>query len=162
VCLHARIWLVRVADTAGIAPPVPPEAAVPEDLPGLDGTFPYADSIEWRRVRGGLGTPGPGVVWARPARAILDGIALSGLQRACLIGDSASGISSELDWTQWSFLNIDLTVHLARPPAGDWLHLDAVTQLGPVGSALARSTLSDVSGPVGATLQTLVLEPRRS
>ena len=44
---------------------------------------------------------------------------------------------------------------------GEWLHMDAVTQLGPNGSALARSTLSDTSGPLGATLQTLVLSPIR-
>src|SRR5579859_6787216 len=161
VCLHARIWLVRLADTADVAPHVPPPAPAPDELPGLDGTFPYADSLEWRVIRGGIRAPGPGVVWARPNRPILDGIELSSLQRACLIGDSASGISAELDWTQWSFLNIDLDVHLARPIVGEWLQLDAATQLGPAGSALARSTLSDLSGPVGATLQTLVVEPRR-
>jgi Thioesterase-like superfamily len=91
---------------------------------------------------------------------ILAGLSMSGLQRAVLVGDSASGISAELSWQTWSFLNIDLQVHLARPVEGEWLLMDAVTQLGPAGSALARSTLSDARGPVGATLQTLVLAPR--
>jgi hypothetical protein len=44
---------------------------------------------------------------------------------------------------------------------GEWVLMDAVTQLGPHGSALARSTLSDVRGEVGRGLQTLVLAPRR-
>jgi cobalamin biosynthesis protein CbiD len=39
--------------------------------------------------------------------------------------------------------------------------MDAVTQLGPDGSALARSTISDRHGIVGAGLQTLVLAPLR-
>ncbi len=38
--------------------------------------------------------------------------------------------------------------------------MDAVTQLGEDGSALARSTLSDRHGIVGAGLQTLVLAPQ--
>jgi hypothetical protein len=41
------------------------------------------------------------------------------------------------------------------------LLLDAVTQVGPAGSALARSTLSDTRGALGAGLQTLVVAPIR-
>ncbi|MGI8759721.1 MAG: thioesterase family protein [Jatrophihabitantaceae bacterium] len=162
-CLHARVWLVRDADTSAIAqsPPSPPEVTIPADLPGLGASFPYADSIEWRALSGGIDVPGPGVVWARPRLPLLEGRELSGLQRAALVGDSASGISSELDWSAWSFLNVDLDVHLARPLHGEWLCLDARTQLGPHGSALARATLSDVRGPFGCTAQTLVLAPRR-
>jgi hypothetical protein len=40
--------------------------------------------------------------------------------------------------------------------------MDAVTQLGGHGSALARSTLSDVHGLVGSGLQTLVVAPMRT
>ena len=84
-----------------------------------------------------------------------------GLQRAALVGDSASGISSELDWNDWSFVNVDLDVHLARPVQRRVAAMDAATQLGPNGSALARGALSDAGGPLGATLQTLVLSPHR-
>ena len=37
--------------------------------------------------------------------------------------------------------------------------MDAVTQLGPHGAAVARSTLADVHGICGAGLQTLGLAP---
>jgi hypothetical protein len=86
--------------------------------------------------------------------------ALSGLERAALVGDSASGISSELDWDIWSFVNVDLDVHLARPLIGDWVLIEARTQLGAHGSALCRSTLSDLTGELGCTAATLVLSPR--
>ena len=158
-CLSARVWLVRDEDTSHIAALDPAPAQPLGDDLGLG--FPYADQLEWRVVHGGLRTRGPGAVWARPRGALIDGRPLTGLQRAALVGDSASGISSELDWNDWSFVNVDLDVHLARPMRGEWLHMDAVTQLGPNGSALARSTLSDTSGPLGATLQTLVLSPIR-
>lgn len=158
-CLHARVWLVADRDTSAVASPGPAPDGPPAGLPGLAVRFPYGDSIEWRALRGNIDQPGPGVVWARPRTDLLDGHALTGLQRAVLIGDSASGVSSALDWSVWSFLNVDLDVHLARPVLGEWLHMDAATQLGPNGSALARSTLADVHGPVGATAQTLVVSP---
>lgn len=160
-CLHGRVWLVRQADTAGIAPPVTPMSAPPEDLPGAGADFPYGHSIEWRSVHGGLHEPGPALVWARPRGPLVAGVPLTGLQRAALIGDSASGLSAELDWGVWSFLNVDLDVHLARPARGDWLLVDAQTTLTAAGTAMARSTLSDLSGVLGTTAQTLVVEPRR-
>lgn len=158
-CLEARVWLVRDADTSAVAHP-PRDTPVPSEGGGLGGSFPYADSVEWRAVRGSLAERGPGTMWARPRLPVLDGEPLTGLQHAVLVGDTASGVSAELDWAEWSFLNVDLDVHLARPVQGDWLRVDAETQLGAHGSALATSTLSDVAGPVGATAQTLVLAPR--
>jgi acyl-coenzyme A thioesterase PaaI-like protein len=160
-CLHARVWLVADRDTSHVAPPSRAPVEPPTGLPGLAARFPYGDSIEWRAVQGNIDHPGPGVVWARPRADLLDGRLLTGLQRAVLIGDSASGVSSALDWRVWSFLNVDLDVHLARPVLGEWLHMDADTQLGPSGFALARSSLADVRGPVGATAQTLVVTPKR-
>jgi hypothetical protein len=102
-------------------------------------------------------------VWARPTLGLVDvaePTALSGLQRVALVGDSASGVSAALDWDEWTFLNVDLDVHLSRPHRGEWVHLDAVTDLGPAGFALARSRVSDQYGPAGVTAQTLLLARR--
>ncbi len=160
-CLRARIWLVASADTAAVAAPID-ALTVPDGPAGLDASFPYGDSIDWRPIAGGLTVPGPGAAWARPRLAVVAGRAPSGLQRAALVGDCASGISSALDWDAWSFVNVDLDVHLARPVHGDWLRMDAETQLGTHGFALARATLFDEHGAVGATAQTLVIAPRRA
>ncbi|MGH8860959.1 MAG: thioesterase family protein [Jatrophihabitantaceae bacterium] len=160
VCLHGRVWLVRRADTSALAPPVSAAVTVPRDLPDVGGDFPYHDTIDWQSITASMRTPGPGLVWARPKVALVPGEQLSGLQRVALIGDSASGISSELDWDVWSFVNIDLDVHLARPVEGEWVLIDAATTVGTAGAALARSTVSDVYGPVGATSQTLVIAAR--
>jgi hypothetical protein len=159
-CLQSRVWFVRAEDSSDIAHSSTPRAP-DSGNPGLQAGFPYGDSLETYVELGGLREIGPGVFWARPTLPLLEGHEYTGLQRAALIGDSASGVSSALDWTVWSFVNVDLDVHLARPMVGDWLHLDAETQLGPAGSALARSTLSDSAGRLGATLQTLVVEKLR-
>lgn len=158
--LQGRVWLVRAADTGAVAPTLGDPALPPDGLPGLGGSFPYGDTIEWRAVSGSLRTPGPGIVWARPRLSLVPDERLSGLQRVVLIGDSASGVSSELDFAGWSFVNIDLDVHLSRPVEGDWVLLDARTMLGGRGAALARSTVSDTRGEVGCTAQTLILAPR--
>ena len=158
-CLSSRVWFVRDADTTGHATPLAAQVPLPEGRHGLDAEFGYGASLEWRRIAGGLLEPGPGAAWARPRTELVDGHAWTGLSRAVLVADSGNGLSAELDWTRWSFVNVDLDVHLARPLLGDWVLLDAVTQLGPTGSALARSTLSDRFGVAGAGLQTLVVAP---
>jgi hypothetical protein len=161
-CLTGRVWLVAGADTSAIATSPDPASRPPADYPLMADTgFPYGRTIEWRSIFGGLAEPGPARVWTRPTVPLLAGQQLSGLQRAVLVGDSASGISAELDWAAWSFANIDLDVHLTRPLTGDWLLMDAATHLGPGGYALARSTLSDERALVGATAQTLLVTPRR-
>jgi hypothetical protein len=159
-CLQARVWLVRSLDTTALAEPLPPAAPAPREPTGLGWRFPYADTIEWQAVAGSMRTPGPAVTWARPTQPLVAGEPLSGLQRVALVGDSASGISAELDWDEWSFVNVDLDVHLSRPVEDEWVLIDAVTTLGANGSALARSTVSDLRGEVGSTAQTLVLSPR--
>lgn len=159
-CVHARVWFVRQADTVAVAAE-PEPGEVPDASAGLGVEFPYGRSIDWRFVRGRMTQPGPAAAWARPRLALVDDYEYSGLARAVLIGDSGNGISAVLDWTEWTFLNVDLDVHLARPMHGEWLLLDAVTQLGPTGSGLARSTLADTCGALGAGLQTLVVAPLR-
>lgn len=159
-CLLTRVWFVRAADTAALAAPLGDPAPVPDGgQHGLDVDFGYGSSVEWRLVHGRMGTPGPAAAWARPRTDLLPGRPATGLARVALIADTASGISAELDFTTWSFVNVDLDVHLARQVDGEWILMDAATQLGPSGSALTRSTLSDVRGPLGAGLQTLVVAP---
>jgi acyl-Coa thioesterase superfamily protein/acyl-CoA thioesterase superfamily protein len=166
-CLHARTWLVR-----GEAPePTPvvsgddPVLPGPEDVETVDTwDFPYARQMEWRPVLGGGYDPGPAQIWGRPkiplVPADVDPEPMSGLQHAVLLGDSGSGVSSELAWDAWAFLNIDLDVHLLRQPTSDWLLLDSRTRLGPQGTGLASTTFRDVEGVVGTGAQTLVVSPR--
>lgn len=165
LCLAARIWFVARTPSPASPPSRPnsreafaePEAAAPLG----EWTFPYARHLEWRMAGGSPFEPGPAAAWVRPRISLLDTAEpLTGLQRAVLVGDSASGVSSQLPWDSWSFANVDLDLHLARDVEGEWLLIDAETVVGPDGSAVARSTLSDVAGVLGGSLQTLVVRPR--
>jgi Thioesterase-like superfamily len=166
-CLHSRTWLIR----REVPQPTPVVTGSDPAVPGPDEahavmtwSFPYGEHMEWRAVVGGGYDPGPAQVWGRPriplVPADVDPAPMSGLQHAVLLGDSGSGVSSELAWDTWAFLNIDLDVHLLRQPASEWLLLDSRTRLGPDGTGLASTTFRDVEGVVGSGAQTLVVSRR--
>jgi hypothetical protein len=181
-CLQARVWLMTespdgrppaagpavlagsAAADRDVADPGAAELLTTEDpteLPdfGMDG-FPYAEHLDWRAVSGKAREPGPATVWVRARVPLLAGEQPSTLQRLLVVADSASGVSSLLDWDDWSFANIDLDVHLVRQSQDDWVLMQAVSELG-AGLGLARSSLSDRAGLVGAGLQTLLVRSRR-
>ena len=182
--LHARTWLLRSGDDAlpgGLgSDAVPAEAAdaaaaavepsgsstgtrpSPDSCPPAltDWAFPYARAVEWRHVSGDPGGPGDAAAWARLRTPLLPGEEPSGLQRAVLVADSGNGLSAALDWGRWTFVNVDLVVHLSRPLAGDWVLLDARTRYEPGGTGLSTSVLHDESGVVGTGAQTLLVSPR--
>jgi len=103
---------------------------------------------------------GPGQVWMRLRQPILPGEEASALVRLVTTADFGNGVSSELEFDKYLFINADLTVHLWRPPTGEWIGLDAKTVLYDGGPGTAESVLHDERGPVGRALQTLVVQPR--
>ena len=70
--------------------------------------------------------------------------------------DSGNGVSATLDWSRYLFINVDLTVHLHRPLAGEWVCLDAITIPEPSGIGIADTALYDERGPIGRAVQTLL------
>jgi acyl-coenzyme A thioesterase PaaI-like protein len=161
--LRGRVWLVRLTDDGPhVAAAGDAGFSHPDDLPAalLRWEFPYAVHMDWRRVDGDPDGPGEAHVWARQRVPLVAGEAPSGLQRAVVAADSGSGVSAVLDWDRWSFVNVDLDVHLLRPLVGEWVALDAVTRVSPTGSALCATTLRDTAGWLGTAAQTLVVQPR--
>lgn len=161
---------VRRGDTAAAAtgdgpPPFDPP---PAERPGSGWTFGgeegdafHLTGMDVRPVRGGFDRPGPATAWFRLLRPVVDDEAPSPVQRVAAAADFANGLSWELDPADWLFVNVDLTVHLARPPAGEWLALDAATRIGPAGAGWAEATLWDGDGPVARSAQALYVAPRR-
>ncbi|HSE09700.1 MAG TPA: thioesterase family protein [Nocardioidaceae bacterium] len=138
-----------------------PPAHSPAD--GVDHPRPaswsggYLDAVEWRWVKGATTEAGPGVVWMRPDVDLVAGEPMSPLQRIIACVDSASGISAELDPADWAFLNTELTVHVLRPPVGEWICVDAQTTLGEGAVGTATSTVYDEQGLVARTSQALLI-----
>lgn len=103
---------------------------------------------------------GPGQVWMRLRQPVVPGEETSALQRLVATADFGNGISAELQFDKYLFINADLTIHLWRRPSGEWIGLDAKTVLMDGGIGTAESVLHDETGPVGRALQTLVVQPR--
>ncbi|MEP6815777.1 MAG: thioesterase family protein, partial [Marmoricola sp.] len=128
----------------------------PEDPPA-GWASGYLESVEWLWVKGAVTRPGPAVVWMRPRIPLVPGEEMTSLQRLLTCIDSASGASAALDPAKWSFVNTELTVHVLRPPVGDWLCLQAETTLGPGSVGVAVSTAYDERGLVGRSTQALLV-----
>lgn len=165
-----RARAVRLRRTA-IA--VPERAAAPgtsADPPsaGIRSPFPspadeegfHRTAMDIRFVGGTDYGLGPGLTWFRLARPLVEGEVPSPLQRVVAAADFGNGVSRVLDFDRHLFVNTDLTVHLEREPAGEWVLLDARTSVHSGGVGLAASTLSDGSGAFGVAAQTLFVEPR--
>ena len=97
----------------------------------------------------------------RLAVPIVAGEEPSPLERVAAASDFGNGVSSVLDFEHYLFINPDLTVYIDRPAVGEWICLDARTTLGTPGVGLAQSLLWDVHGPLGRSLQSLLIEKRR-
>ena len=159
----ATAWRVLRAQSPSAGPGLPS----PPGLPG-HGTPPppggwvdgYLSAIEWRNVRGQFGERGPATVWARMRYPLLPDEEPGPLERVLAIADSSSGVSGELDLREWHFINPELTVHLHRDAAGEWICLDAQTTISAGGAGLGTSVLSDLDGPVGVCAQSLLIAPR--
>lgn len=160
---HARAWRLRRADTADIASkpalaPLPrPDAAVVTN-PRLG--FGYFHACEWRFAEGAFLSTGPGTLWARLTVPVVPGEEPSSLQRVAGVTDTASGISSELDFATYTYANVDLTLHLLRELSGEWVCMEAASKVGPSGAGLCRTRLYDDRGDLGSAAQTLFVAPR--
>jgi Thioesterase-like superfamily len=135
-----------------------PEASRPE--PAEFSSSPFVKGMSLRAARGQFGMPGPGAIWYRVDRPLVEGFAISQAMRAVVAADFCNGTSAALDFRQWTFLNADLTVNMAREPAGDWILLDAESLIGPDGAGLAIASLADQRGYFGRVVQSLVIEKR--
>lgn len=165
--MRARAWRLRQArggagmsglSAVGDASPPPiPQTTVASPV---DRSFGYAEAVEWRLAAGSTDAPGPATVWTRLRTAVVAGFEPSPAQRVVAVADSGSGVSAVLDFDRWNFLNVELTVHLVRPPDGEWVCLDSSTQIDPDGVGLATTTLWDPRGRIGVAGQSLLVAPR--
>jgi Thioesterase-like superfamily len=121
---------------------------------------PFVTGLSVSAVRGGFLQLGPGAIWYRIDRPIVEGAAISQMMRAVVAADFCNGTASVLDFDKWTFLNADLNVSLARAPVGDWILLNAETWIGPDGAGIAAGRLGDSKGYFGRAVQSLVIEKR--
>jgi hypothetical protein len=172
--MRARGWRLAAgevhADWEREEPPPGRDQAEPLDFfPENEGSrAPRArgsgESVGWHTAmeivfaRGRFLEPGPATVWMRPRVPLVAGEPITPLQRTMLAADGGNGVSAPLDWSRFIFINTDLTVHLLRPPRGEWVCLDSVTHVDGIG--MTDTALWDDEGRIGRAAQTLLVRAR--
>ncbi len=120
----------------------------------------YHTAMEYRFVTGEFTRPGPAIAWMRMRHPLVAGEEPTPLQRVAIAADSGNGISGPLDYRRFIFINVDLTIHLVRPPEGEWVGLESVTIPERDGLGLTDTALHDERGPIGRAAQTLLIAER--
>lgn len=159
--VRARAWFIAAADTAAVAGGAPDPLPAPEscDVWPMASGWPggYVASLEVRTVA--PPQPGRATAWLRSATTLVADERVSAQAGFVALVDTANGVAVRQPPTQWSFPNLDLTVHFYRQPAGPWVGLDTTATFGPTGLGLTSSALHDENGPVGRAEQVLTVRP---
>jgi len=96
--------------------------------------------------------------WCRLLLPVVAGRDAAPVERVLAAADFSGGTSRRLPFREWSFMNADLVVSLARPPEGDWVGLECEGLLGATGTGQSVSNIHDVAGPLGQASQAIILE----
>ncbi len=165
--MRATAWLLRESEVEmpdeavrlDEPPPLPEQGWVPEFF-ATGAEVGYHTAMELKAVAGAFLELGPATFWLRMRQPLVAGEEPSPLQRALVAADVGNGISAVLDYHQYVFINVDLTVHFERMPEGEWVCVDAVTRPRPNGIGTAESVLSDQRGRIGRAAQSLLIAKR--
>lgn len=153
--VRASLLRARLAKT-------PPVGRMARDFPDVDEAAAVADARfgAGYRLTGALREPGPGSRWLRLEVAVVRGVPISPLQRAAMAADYGSGTASLVPFADWTSANLDVSLHLARLPVGEWLHLDATSESAGNGVGFVNMRLGDREGGIGTSHQTIFVDRR--
>lgn len=177
----ASAWMMATADTRDI------ERAFDKHVPGPaestaeyiplteDWSGGYIESIE-ARAAATEDDAGTKIHWVRAPHPIVLGEEPTAVERVMQVADTANGIGATLSPHQWAFMNTDLVVHLHRlpqlspseksaesesqPEGGGWVGISARGSIGPDGIGMTAGELYDAHGPIGRSMQTLLVRPQ--
>jgi hypothetical protein len=143
--------------------PQPPPA--PEHGLAHHGVCAWASfntrAIELRHADDAINMVGA-TAWVRLAVAVIDGHQPTAVARVAAAADLTSGIGACLPADRYRAVNADLTLHLKRPPAGEWIAIRAHTHIGSHATGTAHAQLYDADGQIGSATQTLVVQAART
>jgi hypothetical protein len=164
VC-RAAAWRMRVTDLKlGPMAASPPLFAGPDastaHVPDSDEPAFHRTGVEMRYAAGSFNETGPAIAWLRLTMPVVAGESPTPLQRTLAAADFGNGVSAALSWDDFVFINTDVAVYVSRSAEGDWIGLDATTDVDSRGIGLAHSRLYDARGPIGYSLQSLYIDRR--
>ncbi|WP_435223128.1 thioesterase family protein [Streptomyces sp. Tue6028] len=162
-----RARALRIRTDPGSVPATDEVPAVPSpDESRSEPFFPvpwdvgYHTGMECRFAAGAFLEHGPATCWMRMRVPLVAGEKTLPSDRVLVAADSGNGLSNVLDFGTHVFINPDLTVHLHRYPLGEWVCLDARTEIDADGIGMAEAALHDTHGAIGRSVQSLFVSGR--
>jgi len=81
------------------------------------------------------------------------------LQLATL-SDFASGTGNDMDYSKYTSINPDLTIHVLREPRSEWIGFRGLTRRAKDGIGQSHATIHDLDGPIANVSASLLLDRR--
>jgi hypothetical protein len=168
---RAQALAIRHVDLELPETPQPPDPFAGVEVPDLDRTRPkVAAMVGWtcfdshaisaRTLPAELPEYAMGI-YVKLLVPVIAGEATPSISRAAAAADYASSsLAGKMNFDSWSFMNADLTLHLSRIPADEWIGLAGTAVIDPNGSGLSIAQLFDPRGRLGQSIQSLVVESR--
>ncbi|MDJ1114133.1 thioesterase family protein [Microbacterium dauci] len=159
--LIARAWLQHARDTSALAGSALPDMPPHDEVEVVDPSalWPGAFIETVGEVRRRQVEPGRAFTWIHPKVPLLADESVSPTARLVALVDIANGVTPRVHPTEVAFPNLDLTLHLLRPPVGEWIGFDTTVSFGATGLGLTSTVLHDLDGPIGTVAQTLTVRP---
>lgn len=164
LCATASALLMTPEDIGEIATTAwePPDFARSQaaDFPrirGGHGLKAFADNVEVREPADSPFRFGPNTIWMRTPPLLADE-PMSPFQRLCPLADCGNALSRNADAGVVRFINPDLSIHLHRLPASEWIGASFVSRWESSGMGLSTALLFDDRGLLGTAQQTLLLQ----
>ncbi len=158
LCLHSDARLGSVGAEHNTEPPPPPAEAIPNRVDRVGNRWvSYPGTLEMRHIVPPGGEHAP-VVWIRADAPVLADAPLSPAVRAASIADFVSPFAN-MQPGRSGYVNADITLHLHRPPVGDWQFLRIVSRGAADGVATAQAVLGDGTGAYGASSAASLINP---
>jgi len=147
------------APAAPRPPPPSPEGTAPFVFPFFPAPIAYHRGVQVQIVAGSWPTE-PCTAWMRLTAPLVGGEPTHPTDALIALSDACNGLSPAVLDLRATFVNADLTVHLAREPIGDSFAFQARSLADPSGVGLGQAALFDVHGELGRSLQSLVVDLR--
>lgn len=158
VAARASALIVAPSGPAPDARPAPPPPSPPETAPE-HAVIPAGTGLETRLVETrDAAASGRQSLWVRVVADIVEGSPATPVSAAIAAADFGASCMREYR-KAWTSPNLDIAVHFARAPRGEWVHTACKPMALGAGIAIIDHHLSDRDGLFGRAHQTLYFSP---
>lgn len=105
-------------------------------------------------------TSEPATLWARLRCRFMQGEPTAPIVALASLCDFASGTGNAMDYSSYTSINPDLTIHVLREPRSDWIGIRGTTHRARDGIGQSIARVHDLDGEVARVQASLLLDRR--